>query len=126
MLSTGDRILLSIRLYTNNDAANILWEYAFEYLVLDSRIAGYDNQTEDTWYVTADDPTVPLQAFLVGYANRDEEIKEPITLRWQVDGDGSLESYVQTDNDLGVFANELAMPTTAGSVGTVKALLQGG
>src|SRR5690606_7308753 len=61
---------LSLRLYSNNDVGNVLFEFAFEYLALHSSILGYNNQTEETWYVTADEPTVPLRAILLGYADR--------------------------------------------------------
>lgn len=115
---------LSLRLYTNNDTANILFEYAFEYLSLESTLLGYNNQTDDTWYVTADDPKVELQAILAGYANRDPKFKKPLTLSWSVEGAGSLAKQLQNDSTLGIFPNELTMPTTAGSTGVVKALLR--
>ena len=38
--------------------------------------------------ISADDPVVPLQALLVGYANRNPTIKEPITLQWSATGGG--------------------------------------
>lgn len=115
---------LSLRLYANNDTANLLFEYAFEYLSLESTLLGYKNQTDDTWYVTADDPKVQLQTILAGYANRNPKIKKALTLSWKVEGAGSLATQLQNDSDLGVFSNELTMPTTAGSAGVVKALLR--
>jgi hypothetical protein len=115
---------LSLRLYANNDTGNLLFEYAFEYLSLDSTLLGYNNQTDDTWYVTADDPKVELQTILAGYANRDPKIKKPLTLSWKVEGAGSLTTQLQNDSDLGVFPNLLTMPVTAGSTAVVKALLR--
>ena len=121
---------LSLRLYTNNDAGNILWEWAFEFLALDTRYAAYENQTEVTFYVSADNPQVPLQALLVGYASRDAEDKEPARLLWQVDGggiisDGNLQStqIYQDGGDLGIFPVDLTLPTQAGSQVIVKTKL---
>ncbi len=124
-LSVGGHILLTMRLYTNQDAGNILWEWAFEALALDTRIAGYDDQTEETWYVTADDPTVPFQSMIVGYAGRDASTKTPQTVKWEVKGLGSMSPASSTDKDLGVFASDLTMPTVAGAKGVVQAILQG-
>lgn len=115
---------LSMRLYANNDVNNVLMEFAFEHLDLQSSILGYNNQTDDTWYVSADEPTVPLRATLLGYADRNLKIKKPLTLSWKVDGDGSMATPVQSDSDLGVFINTLTMPTKAGSTARVRALLR--
>src|SRR5690606_29922845 len=95
----------------------------FEYLSLEPTLLGYNNQTDDTWYVTADEPKVQLQAILAGYASRDPQIKNPLTLSWKIEGAGSLTTQLQHDNELGIFQNELTMPTVAGSAGIVKALL---
>ena len=54
-----------MRLYSNQDAGNILWEYAFEHLILDTQLAGFDANAGRTLYVSADDPVVPLQARLL-------------------------------------------------------------
>jgi len=115
---------LSLRLYSNNDSANVLWEYAFEYLVLDTRWVGYDNVGEDgTIYVSADEPEVPLQAFVVGYANR--ENKSPINVNWRVKGQGAIGEKTQEYAEQGVFPAQLQMPTTAGSVAIVEANIIG-
>ncbi|WP_036193631.1 hypothetical protein [Marinobacter daepoensis] len=71
---------LSMRLYLNQDAGNVLWEYAFEHLVLGTQLAGYDPSTGETLYISADAPRVPLEAILIGYAGR--ENKEPVRVRW--------------------------------------------
>jgi len=115
---------LSLRLYSNNDVGNVLFEFAFEHLSLQANTLGYNNQTEETWYVTADDPKVPLRATLLGYADRNPKVKKPLALSWQVEGDGDLTTSTQSDSDLGVFPNLLTMPTRAGSTGRVKALLR--
>lgn len=123
---------LSMRLYTNNDASNILWEYAFEYLALDTQYAGYDdvsiNETtgETQYYVSADDPTFPMQSFVVGYANRDPAKKSPVNVQWGVQGSGYLAEQSAPFNPNGVFTANLTMPPTAGAKATVTATLADG
>ncbi|MDE1462695.1 hypothetical protein [Spartinivicinus poritis] len=115
---------LTLRLFLNNDASNILWEYAFEYLAIDSRVAGHDLETNDTYYVTADDPVVPLIANLVGYAGRDEKDKKPLTIFWEDTANiGKFSPKAQTDSELGIFATDFTMPRTAGAKTVVKASL---
>ncbi|WP_299941182.1 hypothetical protein [uncultured Microbulbifer sp.] len=117
---------LSIRLYSNNDSANILWEYAFEYLILDTQLAEYNPASGETLYVSADDPVVPLQAFVLGFANRDQDLKDknPARIRWEKTGSGSFtDTAVETDTDLGVFFNEITLPPTTGATAQVRAIL---
>ncbi|TQV87444.1 hypothetical protein [Aliikangiella coralliicola] len=109
---------LSLRLYSNNDPGNILWEYAFEYLVLDTRYVGYDNIEVDedtgdtTYYISADEPEFPLLAYLVGYSGRDEEYRTPVNFEWRVDsGQGTLEN-IETNSDAGVATADLKMQPT--------------
>lgn len=115
---------LSMRLYANNDVNNVLFEFAFEHLDLQSSLLGYNNQTDEIWYVSADDPKVPLRATLLGYADRNPKIKKPLTLSWKVEGDGSMAEAIQNDSDLGIFSNTLTMPAKAGSSARVRALLR--
>lgn len=79
---------LTMRLYLNQDAGNVLWEYAFEHLVLGTQLAEYDPSTGETLYISADDPRVPLEAMLIGHAGR--ENKDPVRVQWQADGGASL------------------------------------
>ncbi|RHW74803.1 Ig-like domain-containing protein [Colwellia sp. RSH04] len=116
---------LSMRLYANNDASNILWEYAFEFLNIESTTIGYENQTEDIWYVTADDPVVEMKASLLGYAYR-EAGKEPVSVSWQANGAGTFSPATQTSVDLGVFDSTLTMPTTKGATANVSIKLADG
>ncbi|WP_156312637.1 hypothetical protein [Marinagarivorans algicola] len=60
--------------------------------------------------MSADDPVVPLQAFVLGYANRDENLKQknPAILHWKQKGTGRFaDSQVSRNSDLGVFFNEI-------------------
>ena len=110
---------LSLRLYTNNDAGNILWEWAFEFLALDTQLAGYDAASGDTLYVSADDPVVPLQAILAGYLNRDPAIKKPVRVSWNTSA-GYLEKATEMNETTGVFFNEVNLPTEAGTQANVS------
>jgi len=105
---------LSIRLYQNSDSANILWEFAFEYLAI---VAPEDkiNRYEDTIYLSADDPVLDLAGVLIGYADRDESLKEMRTVRWSVEGDGVFGPRVISNDDSGIFNTTLRMPHIAGS-----------
>ncbi|NYZ65595.1 hypothetical protein H0A36_06190 [Endozoicomonas sp. SM1973] len=108
---------LTLRLFLNNDASNILWEYAFTNLAIGSPIVGNDqNWREDgTYVVTADDPVVPLGAVVMGY---NAEGNDPATIEWEVDGAGRM-AKPATQNDTGYFRNTLTMPPTAGAKGIV-------
>lgn len=112
---------LSLRLYTNNDGGNILWEYAFEHLVLGTQFAEYDPSTGDTLYISADDPRVPLEAILVGYAGRQN--KEPVRVQWEADGGATLETAISVDDQYGIFTNELTLPPLRGTVSNVSVQL---
>src|SRR5690606_27556085 len=106
---------LTMRLYANNDMGNLLWEFAFEVLYLESLNIGFKAEQQDAYYLTADDPSLDLKTTLVGYAGRSPDKKQPVTVRWSLDGDGRLESSVQTSRDLGVFDNKIMMPPRKGA-----------
>jgi len=116
---TGDD-LLSVSLYTNTDSANILWQWAYDFLQVESILLGYENQTDEIWYVTADDPTVKLRASIPGYAYKPQSAKEPVTVEWIVEGSGSMASSSQTDSETAIFDNILTMPTTKGVSASVS------
>ncbi len=107
---------LSLRLYTNNDAGNILWEWAFEYFAVDSSLTelAIDPDNGDI-LLSADNPVLPMYAVLAGYANRKKADKLPLTVFWQVKGEGVMMPGVQRDHDLGMFASTLTMPVKAGA-----------
>ncbi|WGP00457.1 hypothetical protein QFX18_10415 [Saccharophagus degradans] len=114
---------LTLRLYTNNDASNLLWEYAFEYIYIATQHEEYDSSA-DRIYVSADVDSIPLQALLVGYVDRDPSIKEPITADWILSGTSGSDLLVdrEVDEDLGSFFNELILPSLPikGSVANVS------
>ena len=69
-LCVGGRIVTTIRLYANNDPGNVLWEFAFETLYLDTQFADFHPSPDEPLYISADDPVAPLQAGVVGYEKR--------------------------------------------------------
>ncbi|MEJ2075926.1 MAG: hypothetical protein P8X79_20975, partial [Reinekea sp.] len=111
---------LTMRLYSNEDAGNVLWEYAFEYLHLETQWAGYEPDENGKLYVSADQPEVPLQALLIGYANRSDQNKKEKVVRWYTTGNAILEKQTDSNHTHGAFFNTLQMPTTAGAQSTVK------
>jgi hypothetical protein len=106
---------LTIRLYSNQDAGNILWEYAFEHLYIESTVIGHNDETETTYYVTADDPKLELKAGIVGYASRSENAKTNPVLRWISNGSGTFAQSSQNSPELGLFDNTLTMPPVKGA-----------
>lgn len=106
---------LTMRLYANNDVANVLFEFAFEYLAVDTTDAEEESWEGEFYNLSADQPTLGLQAWLVGYEHRKDRSPAPKTI-WALQGDGALTQpgYV-TGNEIGYFQNELTMPTVAGS-----------
>lgn len=109
---------LTIRLYANNDSGNTLWEYAFDHMLLQSILDGYNLQDDTTWYVTADEPTVDLEAVVLGYEKRVN--KENFTLHWTVTGQGALQEDIQHQNETGQLLNSLTMPRRSGSEAIVN------
>ncbi|WP_416398403.1 hypothetical protein [Allohahella sp. A8] len=109
---------LTMRLYLNQDAGNVLWEYAFEHLVLGTQLAAYDASSGETLYVSADDPRVPLEAVLVGYAGRTD--KTPIKVRWKATGGATLTQEYAIDHTYGIFANEITLPPNRGAISNVS------
>ena len=89
-LEVDDYLLL--RLYSNNDAGNILWEWAFSYLAGGPEIA----------YIDADEAALEL----IVYAPSVEE--DEVELLWSVHGaaGGNL-SHTRTTSQIGIFTNKL-------------------
>jgi len=108
---------LSLRLYSNNDAANILWEYAFEYLdyyaAIDDDIL--PSEVDGAIEISADENEIDLVAHLIGFANRSEDNKYDISMYWKKEGGGSLEKTKDHDREYAIFHNTLTLPTVSGS-----------
>ncbi|WP_430460350.1 hypothetical protein ACQUQU_14145 [Thalassolituus sp. LLYu03] len=115
---------LTLSLYLNQDAQNVLWEWGFEDLIVTSRDVDNDLETDDVYYVSADDPVVPIIALLNGYSDRDPELKAPMKLRWKTNN-GSLSVSQEVNETNGIFKTDLTMPTQAGSRAQLTAELVG-
>ncbi len=118
---------LSMRLYTNNDAGNILWEWAF--LGLSVGVVSQDKIVgDDVVYISADEPTVDLGAVLIGYsALSPEKIAElPEQVKWSVvSGNASIEPAISDLSRSGVAETTVKLSPQARNTVVVKAELLG-
>ncbi|GAP73918.1 hypothetical protein W04_0429 [Pseudoalteromonas sp. SW0106-04] len=112
-LDVEDFVTLS--LYNNTDPTNVLWEYAFESIAINSRWVGYDDVGEDgTVYVSADNPVVPMHAFVPGYASRQN--KRPLNIEWATEGGGAIVTNISNDNIInGVTNADIELPPITGA-----------
>ena len=88
---------LSLNLLKNSDAGNVLWEWAFESVSIDSVLLDEDNIADDgTLIISADDLPLPIRAIRFG-SERDQS--EPHIMTWKViEGDARiLEGARQSD-----------------------------
>lgn len=109
LASLGSNDFLTIRLFANNDAGNILWEFGFT----------TDLQGQaPVKYVSADTRDVEL----VTYVPVDSEENDPkkIKVHWSVSDGGSLAESITESSD-GVFHNKLTASKVAGAVHVVTA-----
>src|SRR5690554_4317720 len=94
---------LTIQLYTNNDAGNVLWEYAF---------GGMLTTAPQTAQISADFPDQDLVAYLPVNLNDVRAGKgKSVRLAWSVEGNAQVESTI-TESDSGVFTNTLSVVPT--------------
>lgn len=100
---------LSLRIYANNDAGNMLWEYVF-----DTELVGEAPQS----FIDVDKRDVELVAYLP--VASDENNPKKVKVQWTVTGGGNLSSSV-TESEDGVFTNTLTASTVAGAVHVVTA-----
>jgi hypothetical protein len=117
--------LLSLRLYLNGDAGNILWEYAFEHLnlypVIDDDIL--PSEVDGAIEISADDTEIDLVAHIPGFANRSEDSKYDVNIIWENEGAGALARIRDMDGDYAIFKNTLTLPNTVGSTAKISASL---
>jgi hypothetical protein len=117
---------LTITLYSNNDAGNLLWEWAFEFLSLYTPEEDEDLNAPDEvpiYFLSADDPNLTLDAALIGYDNRPPEKQKVERTFWEVDGSGSV-IYPMLLSDTGFFRNTVQMPPLADASAIVSAKLE--
>jgi hypothetical protein len=107
---------LSLRLYSNNDVANILWEWAFDQmLVIPAATAG-----GEIIKISADDAFAGTELVEGLILTKREGTSEPAAVDWSVSGNATLGRYTET-NTSGYFQTFLKLPTTVGATATVKA-----
>jgi hypothetical protein len=109
LASLGSNDFLTIRLFANNDAGNLLWEFGFN-----TELQGQAPVN----YISADTREVEL----VTYVAVDSEENDPkkIKVHWSVSDGGKLQESITESTD-GVFHNTLTASKVAGAVHTVTA-----
>ena len=80
---------LSLNLLKNSDAGNVLWEWAFESVSIDSVLLDEEDLADDgTLIISADDLPLPIRAIRFG-SERDQS--EPHIMTWKViEGDARI------------------------------------
>jgi len=111
---------LNIRLYTNNDMGNVLWQWVFGiYTLFPER--NYDlTLAENTIEVSADDAgeaPIVINAFVSGAG------EEQLRIDWEVDGAGSVSTASSTSTN-GIFNTELSLSTQVDATAFVSATIQ--
>lgn len=111
---------LSIRLYQNNDAENILWEWAFGYFALFPESNADLTQDENTIEISADDAgegPIVINAFASGFKD------ELLRVNWNIEGVGSLSNSLSTSST-GIFNTALTLSTQAGDTAVVSSNIE--
>ncbi|WP_143595700.1 COG1470 family protein [Tamilnaduibacter salinus] len=118
---------LSMRLYLNQDAGNVLWEYAFWHMTMgvsdDSAIRG-----DNIVLVSADDPVVPVTANMIGYSVLDDDKKAeaPEFIQWHVvEGQATVTPATTELSDAGIATTEVSLTPNAGNKVVLEARLFG-
>lgn len=119
---------LSLRLYANNDASNILWEWSF--LSMEIRIVEDEKAIigEEVAYVSADDSSVELSALLIGYTSLDDSALStyPRNIRWEVlEGNASLSPVTSSIGESGAATTTLTLTPHVDNIVKVRAIVVG-
>ena len=112
---------LSLNLLKNSDAGNVLWEWAFESVSIDSVLLDEEDLADDgTLIISADDLPLPIRAIRFG-SERDQS--EPHIMTWKViEGDARIsEGARQSDLGTGQWLATLDIDKVADN----EVLLQG-
>lgn len=99
---------LTLRLYSNQDAGNVLWEYAFEHLVLVPNI-----DPSVVVKIPADNNQFAMSAIYLGYHSRSADKKTPQSITWEVDGSFGHFSPSKESAAEAVFASTLNTTRTS-------------
>lgn len=104
---------LSLRLYANNDTANVLWEYAF------NTISMFPGPSKDVPYLELSADEAEGVVFSAAYLTPP---KEPTGVKWGVVSDSPVVFTPEAErNASGVFKTLANLPTKAGSLVKVYA-----
>ncbi len=106
---------LAIRLYQNGDDANVLWEFAFEKVIL-SPEPGIPGEIQ----ISADTPTANVNMVIAGYTTRTPDKQPEYLVRWESSTSaGQISPQVQRAKS-GYFSTTLQMSRIAGSYASVS------
>ncbi len=108
--------LLSLRLYLNGDAGNVLWEYAFEHVVLTPNPAGVKEL-----FVTADDNELAFNLMYMGYSSKDLKDRDIKKVKWKIDNAIGTFSPASNVGRTGSFSTTLTTVRRAGAEGYLYA-----
>lgn len=112
---------LSMRLYSNNDAGNILWEYAFSQLtIFPQQNLTIDNDL-NTIEISADDAVSPQTVNVFVSSRKSDNVE---IFQWSVDGSGVVSPLTTTSSN-GSSTTSLKLPTVVDETSTVKAKIKG-
>ncbi|WP_416398395.1 hypothetical protein [Allohahella sp. A8] len=118
---------LTMRLYLNQDAGNILWEYAFMYLSL-GLAKEHDLVGDNIAYVRADDATIDLKASVLGYTGltKAKQNDIPQQVLWRViQGNATLQSQAVSLDEYGSATATVNLAPYSSNIVRVEASLLG-
>ena len=108
--------LLSLRLYLNGDAGNVLWEYAFEHVALTPNPEGVKEL-----FVTADDNELAFNLMYMGYSSKDLKDRDIKKIKWTIDNAIGTFSPASGIGRTGSFSTVLKTVRRAGATGYLYA-----
>ena len=119
---------MSMRLYSNHDSANVLWEYAFWLLDLSIADDGDLIVGDDIVYVSADEPQIDLAAALIGYVLLDDDqlMNAPERIKWIVkSGDASVDPVIAEIDEAGTALTTVTLAPNRDNVVQIEAVVVG-
>lgn len=107
---------LTLNLLNNNEIGNVLWEWAFEVLYIDTLDEDEFNEfTISEYFVSADNPVVNLVAGVMGRKTEINGEPRSLELIWRVEGDGVLARNRTIEKGVSGYSNLLTMDRAVGS-----------
>ena len=121
LASLSPEDFLTMRLYVNQDAGNILWEHAFHLTAIYPEALGVGEFIE----ISADEVAkgaLPIYASVLTAKPSDEELYR---VQWRVEGNGSLTRAIEANTD-GAFGTGLFLSTKKDDKALVRAIIDDG